>query len=67
MTSTNFFPPYVTRMNISNNNYLDNLTNMLNHEQDQDLPNQWNHLLFQVIYEDIDYSTWITIQNTYIS
>lgn len=40
MTSTNSFPPYVTRMNISNNNYLDNLTNMLNHEQDQDLPNQ---------------------------
>lgn len=57
MTSTNSFPPYVTRMNISNNNYLDNLKNMLNHEQDQDLPNQSNHLLFQVIYEDIDYST----------
>ena len=40
MTSINSLPPYVTRMDISNNNYLNNLKNKLNHELDQDLPNQ---------------------------
>ena len=40
MTSINSLPPYVTRMKFSNNNYLNNLKNKLNHELDQDLPNQ---------------------------